>query len=231
MDVDDKLTVIYSAADSLQARYLQNLLEQEGIPSTVINEPVAGAAFTYPLGWATAPRVLVPLEYAEVARSIALEYDETIRTAALTDFGDDALGDDASSEAKPAANWPVCPMCDTRRQTECPACGSGGDDFPLAQASAALLAGAKDLLTEQAASDERAIADRKRPWLLCPTCDEVFQPPYERRCACGHDFGEGREEPVAPTRDRVDRRFVWLLVGIVAAGIGALLYFALILRP
>ncbi len=231
MDVDDRLTVIYAAADSVQARYLQNLLEERGIPSTVINEAVAGAAFTYPLGWATAPRVMVPLEYAEAARRLALEYDETIRDASLLDWGNDAPIDEATDEARRVENWPVCPACGQRRQTECPVCGAAGDDFSRAEANAALLASAQDKLPEQETSEEKALPASKRPWLLCPTCDEVFQPQYERQCACGHDFGDGREESIAPARDRLDRRFLWLLVGLVVAGIAALLYFALILRP
>src|SRR5437763_15608498 len=73
--MSSKPTVIYTAANLPQAHILRNLLEDLGISARVINDAVQQAIGDIPAGWATAPRVVVAGEHAELARRVALEFD------------------------------------------------------------------------------------------------------------------------------------------------------------
>ena len=76
--MQDAQEVIYRAATLNQANLLKNLLADEGIEARVTNAALQNAAGDLPYGGPIEPRVVVDSRNAEVARSIALEFEETI---------------------------------------------------------------------------------------------------------------------------------------------------------
>jgi hypothetical protein len=182
--MSSKPTVIYTAANLPQAHILRNLLEDLGIPATVTNDAVQQAIGDIPAGWSTAPRVVVAEEHAELARRVALEFDEPGRTP----LRDDEATADADDAPEPVASSPrsspplACPACGRQRQAICAYCGTSGRDFALADPARDKSEGAR------------------RPWLICSTCEEPFAAQYERVCEhCGYDYREGAEGPAAGT--------------------------------
>ncbi len=67
---DEDLTVVYHAGHSLEAHMVANFLRDAGLPATVDGDYLAGALGDVPLGWTTAPRVLVCEKNAVVARAL-----------------------------------------------------------------------------------------------------------------------------------------------------------------
>jgi hypothetical protein len=121
-------------------------------------------------------------EHAELARRVAMEFDEPGRTP----LRDDEATSDADDAAEAVAPSPrpsppfACPSCGRQRQAVCAYCGTSGHDFSLADSS----------------SDKSTAA--RRPWLICSTCEEPFAAQYERVCEhCGYDYREGAEGPGA----------------------------------
>jgi hypothetical protein len=242
MDVDDKLTVIYRAADVSQAHLLKGMLEDHGIPSTIANDSAWGSPLTLSMAWDMAPRVLVANTHAEPARRLALEFDEMMRirsASPLPAWGTDESAGAETVDTRRDEAWPSCPECTRPRKTVCPTCGAAGHDFRRAESTAAFVeqrkAAPADATSQEPAEAFAEMqfgpAIKKKVWLACPTCDAVFDPEYDRRCECGYDFGFGREEPIEPERESIDLRLFVIVAMVLAAGIAALLYFALILRP
>jgi hypothetical protein len=97
----------------------------------------------------------------------------------------------------------------------CPVCETAGTDFPLAD-------------MPRAGDDEESLA-----WLICPTCDEPFEPGYLRRCeCCGNDFGRGiepRQPPVRAAREPANGRVIAVFALIVGAIGGLFVYFWVLL--
>jgi Putative prokaryotic signal transducing protein len=214
-----KQIVICTAANLPQAHLLRNVLEELGIPASITNDAVQFAVGEAPAGWATAPRVVVDEQQAELARRVALEFEAAGRSSRLRD----EIADETDSSAgRETVAWPVCPKCGRRRTAICPFCGSTGDDTPPADLSYQA--------TEEHAGDEAATAEllpgrpsigARRNWLLCPTCEEPFEAQYECACAkCGHDFGDGIKRPDAPPALLFSPpRLAWLSVGIAATAL------------
>jgi len=197
-------TVTYSAASSPQAHLLVGWLAERGIVARVTNDFTQAAGGDLPIGWTAAAKVVVDEADADSARSLAAEFDARARASVGT------LDDAAEAPPDEAWNdWPTCPACGERRQTECSYCGSAGNRFRLADID----------------EDERG----QRILLACPACDDLFQPKFYRLCAqCGHDFGGGIS--IAPGRSTDDTRRVWVLLsamGICAAFIGGYFYWLL----
>lgn len=127
---------------------------------------------------------------------------------------DDEIEEDAALDES-AGRRARCPDCNRLRIAVCPFCKTTGSQFRAA-----------DVIGGQPVDAEPML-------LVCPICDEPFEPVYLRRCEwCGHDFGEGMEPPaivktaaVEPPNARV------LLVGLagVAIVVGLIVYFALLL--
>src|SRR5437867_2946166 len=118
--------VIYSAANTQQAHLLKGLLVEQGIPASVLNDTIQFAGGELPLGWATAPRVVVAESDAVQARELADQFD---RQTTREPSGDD------TAEPEPLADWtdwPTCPRCGQRRSARCPVCGISRTDFRLA---------------------------------------------------------------------------------------------------
>jgi hypothetical protein len=66
--------------------------------------------------------------------------------------------------------------------------------------------------------------------VLCPTCDEPFEPVYLARCEwCGHDFPDGIAPPPGPEdaahREPPNMRVVVVMAGIVGLAIALAIYF------
>jgi len=118
--------------------------------------------------------------------------------------------------------WPVCPKCGRRRQTVCPVCATAGIEFDLAEYLAPPEPGRE---TRSDGASTPPTESELEVLLMCPQCDEAFQPRFYRRCAeCGFDFADGIEivqRESAPLSPRV----VWAIVGMVTLGVGLLVYF------
>jgi hypothetical protein len=115
----------------------------------------------------------------------------------------------------PRWQWPCCPQCDRRRQTRCPSCDLGSEDFPLADYLPPL-------------ESESGSADQDPPdglLLMCPTCDEAFPPRFYRYCQqCGHDFGDGMIIEGSDADALTGRAFA-VLLGLVLFALAMLMYF------
>ena len=176
---------------------LRNTLHELGIRAIVANDAVQLALGDVPGGWATAPRVIVDEQHAELARRVAVEFDAGSRAARLDDDDneDDDDGDRRSERRAAAPGWPLCPSCGVRRQAICPYCGVSGDGFPAAEFS--FHAAARILGDEPSAlggTADSAASPGGCETLQCSTCDEPFEAQYGRICAeCGHDFRNGVE--------------------------------------
>jgi hypothetical protein len=238
-------TVIYTAGSSQQAHFLKNLLEEAGIKAFVANELLERGSGVDAVGWATAARVLVPREDARRAREIALEFER--RTAAAADT--------AGEEPPPAApagvpeDWPRCPECNARRSTRCPVCETAGTDFPAADMGFVWIPGTEDAAQavscgcgpggctpadkpgEVPAADGPE-AELPAALLMCPTCDEPFEPEYPRLCEwCGHEFADGFEVelPAAPV-EQINSRMIAVVVGLLVLAAAMVAYLLLIIR-
>lgn len=67
---DDDLTVVYRAAHPMEAHMVANFLKEAGLPATVDGDYLTGALGDLPMGWTTAPRVLVAEKNAVAARTM-----------------------------------------------------------------------------------------------------------------------------------------------------------------
>ncbi|HVC97281.1 MAG TPA: DUF2007 domain-containing protein [Pirellulales bacterium] len=211
----DRMHVIYTAANVPQAHLLKNLLDEAGIPSSVVNDSLQGVAGEVPFGWATSARVLVAEEQAVKSRRIAEEFDASLVAAARKPPGRTMEETDEAGAGGAPARGASCPDCDRPRMAMCPVCDTADSDFPAADQLA------NDMDNEMAAL------------LICPTCDEPFEPGYLRRCEwCGHDFGRGIEpsRPVdRPPREPMNARVIAVLLLITGSIAGLFAYFALLL--
>jgi hypothetical protein len=67
---DDDLTVVYRAGHPLEAHMVANFLKEAGVPATVDGDYLTGALGDLPMGWSTAPRVVVCEKNALAARAL-----------------------------------------------------------------------------------------------------------------------------------------------------------------
>ncbi|HVA48359.1 MAG TPA: hypothetical protein VNH11_18475 [Pirellulales bacterium] len=108
-----------------------------------------------------------------------------------------------------------CPACGRTRVAVCPFCRTTGTRFRAA-----------DMMEMDDANEEPAL-------LICPTCDEPFEPAYLRRCEwCGHDFGTGIEPPeiVRPLQtEPLNGRVLLAIAGGLAMVAAIVVYFAVLL--
>lgn len=208
--MSESAVVIYTAATPQEAFLLRDALAEAGIRAFVSNESLQAAAGDVPLGWTIAPRLLVAPEDAAEARRMAEQYEQRRKS------GETLLDADLPPETPPA--HARCPQCHRPRTAICPVCGTGGSHFRPG---------------EMAGADE---AENQDPALLiCPVCDEPFEPGYLRCCEwCGHEFAEGLPPPVAPAPRTVEPpnpRVIIIGVLTAAAIAGLIAYFAFVLAP
>jgi ribosomal protein L40E len=106
------LVEVYRARNSPQALALQQVLQEAGLRATIDNDLLQGVVGSLPMGWPTAPRIMVESKDAPRAREI-LERSEGAETTG-------PAGTDEASDRT------VCLSCGARmpdEADECPACG------------------------------------------------------------------------------------------------------------
>lgn len=135
---------------------------------------------------------------------------------------------DAPEELASWSDWPVCPRCGQRRQARCPTCGYAADNIPLADYQEL---GAVSLPIVGRLGERRGEElQRASVLLMCPHCEEAFQPTFYDRCAaCGHDFGEGIRVAFFGD-DTLTPRVVGAAIGLLAFLLGLFAFFWLLLR-
>ncbi len=194
-------TVIYSAANTQQAYLLRGLLEEQGIAASVVNDALQVAGGELPLGWTTAPRVVVAESDAAQARALAEQFDQQTAHEPTLDSASDADG------LVDWPDWPRCPRCSERRSARCGVCGASRTDF---------------LLADMGESD-----DSEEVLLKCDDCDDLFRPQWYRCCAaCGYDFGGGLAVGCDGTDETAPReKLVIVALAIATAAIALVIYF------
>lgn len=121
-------------------------------------------------------------------------------------------------------DWPECPQCGLARQAACPNCGIAGTEFPLAEYQAA---GAPTRKTRpsEIQNDDATPAESSHTLLLCPACDETFQPRFYRQCAdCGFDFEEGLT-PASDDVEEVPNRALAVAAVLALLAVAVMAYF------
>ena len=114
---DTRLVEIYRARGLPEAHVVRLHLEDLGIPVLIENELLQGVVGELPLGWPTAPRVLVPEDQAEAARAAILDHVQ--RAAGFVS----TLAPDPGFSTKPIDA--LCLACGNPLDAAgaCPACG------------------------------------------------------------------------------------------------------------
>lgn len=121
-------------------------------------------------------------------------------------------------------DWPRCPECGRRRQTYCRTCDLDGDDFSLAE-FIPTTAPLEATRTDADSGEQPAAKGQDSVLLMCPSCDEAFEPGFYRLCQqCGHDFGEGLLVETGEQEELTGRTF-FVLIGLSALAIAILAYF------
>ena len=96
---------VYRARGLADAHTLRLLLETEGIPVWVDNELLQGALGDIPLGWATAPRILVRRSHAAAAQAVVERFTREHAPAGLA-------GEHACLAChSPMGEADTCPAC------------------------------------------------------------------------------------------------------------------------
>jgi hypothetical protein len=67
---DEPWVEIYRAKNAVEAHLVYNALEDEGIQSLIDGETLGNSFGALPLGWTTAPRILVPKEDVQRATDL-----------------------------------------------------------------------------------------------------------------------------------------------------------------
>ena len=67
---------VYRAKNSMQAHMFASALEDEGIKAFVDGDALQGAMGDIPLGWPTAPRIMVPQGDSARARTLIERFEQ-----------------------------------------------------------------------------------------------------------------------------------------------------------
>lgn len=213
--MNERQVVIYSAANRLQAGLLCEMLEEHGIRALVVNDGLSGEGGELPVGFSTAPRVIVDARDADDARALAHRFERQI--SARGEFERSGPLDMVDDSERTLGFWPQCPDCARKRTTVCPFCGTSGVDFPWAD-------------------EGDPTEEYPELWIDCPVCDSAYEPDYLARCEwCGHEFPSGIKPPPEP---EPTMRFIWewnaRLMAVLAAAVLSLAalgaYFAWLVR-
>lgn len=248
----ERQKVVYVAESPQEARTLQQVLDDQGIKAVVSNEALQGGLGGGFGGWSMAARVVVDERDAEAARQIVLNVQRQNRLSADGSDRSDGVQSPVVLQA-----WPQCPECSAPRPVQCPICKTIGTDFGEADAdytfavdgaaaddsascgcgagSCSVAGGAADAQGNADSGDEpvenRAQDEEAPPaMIICPTCDEPFEPNYSRYCAwCEHDFGEGFEVDIQtlPAEDW-NPRTVAMILTLVGLFVLVLVYLSLL---
>lgn len=227
--MEDNLEVIYVADDPHFAHLVKNLLDEHGIPAYVAGvrlsaaPDLAGQAFHGGIASRRdRSRVLVAAVDSEAALQIVRDAVE----AKSHGLSSPELARLEEEVDRNNLGWPACPSCGRRRHTSCPVCGTAGTDFAEAFLPETQQAGTSD---EQQQSAPDAAHQRRPLFVLCPTCDEPFEPAFPARCEwCGYRFADGWEPPpfVAPEPRDINLRVVITIAGLVVSMLALIAFFA-----
>lgn len=213
------LEIIYKAGNAQQAAILKNILSDEGIESTVTNIALMNAGGEVPLGWSSAPCVLVRHENLEQARAIAEQFDRDLANSARPqpDDSDDLEGEN-EDDFRRETTWPPCPTCGEPRRGRCPTCNAFDAYFSPAE----YVVIDRQTHEEPGSATESFEVDSPENHFMCSVCDQPVIPVPLRFCsACHHDFGEGlefEETSSGESNQRVTLVFA-ILAGLAVAGI------------
>src|SRR6476620_4174305 len=103
--MNESPVVVYSAANRAQAFLLMDWLREQGIEAQVVNDSMEVAGGDLPLGWRSAPKLIVPDSQVAKTRHLLAQYES--HSQPVEEIGD------ATSER--ALDWPDCPRCHARR--------------------------------------------------------------------------------------------------------------------
>jgi ribosomal protein L40E len=109
---EQRFVEVYRAKNNPQALAMKQALEDAGIRAAIENELLQGAVGELPMGWATAPRVMVESTDAFRARELLERLDRAEPTAPEVENGGNEVA--------------TCLACGTRLPDDaasCPACG------------------------------------------------------------------------------------------------------------
>ena len=73
---DSQLVEVYRAKDSQQAHLLRAALEDRGIRALIEGDLLQGALGGVPVGWSSAPRLLVQADDAVLAQRLITEWEQ-----------------------------------------------------------------------------------------------------------------------------------------------------------
>lgn len=110
-DPELRLVELYRAASVSEAHLIRMALEETGIPVRLEGEQLQGGLGDLPVGWATAPRVLVDESRLEEAREIVEQSRLRYPAAERIDRQDDS------------SRCLACGARMTEEEVRCPACG------------------------------------------------------------------------------------------------------------
>ena len=192
---------IYRADNAVVANMLVNLLESQGVSARLEGENTQIAGGALPLGWSSAPRVVVAEQDADRARRIAADFDRQISRPLENDpleafphAGEsaDPFGDNADWQ-----EWPRCPQCSAKRRMQCSLCGAVRLKFPLV--------------------DREPGEGPTQVLMHCPDCEEHFRPLFWRRCTdCDYDFGDGVATAAGDQAAEYGQGLrIWLALGLL----------------
>jgi len=117
--IDPKFVEIYRARNLPQAHMIRMALAEAGIETQIEGELLQGAVGDLPIGWPTAPRILVAESQADTARQIIERAEER---------------QGSEPEADESREMTRCLACDAvmvEGDPKCPRCGwsyEGGDE-------------------------------------------------------------------------------------------------------
>jgi hypothetical protein len=107
-----ELVEVYRAKDTPQAHMLVSALEGAGIGAVVEGDHLQSALGELPLGWSSAPRVMVESRDLAKAREVIARAEATRAAAPVR-----------SAEAEAGETCLACGAQMTRDDDQCPACG------------------------------------------------------------------------------------------------------------
>jgi len=93
---EERIVEVYRAKDSMQAFLLAAELKNDGIECQVVGDRLGGAIGEIPMGWSTAPQILVKESDVPKARELLMEYEQRLATS--YDHDDDGEDDEEEYE-------------------------------------------------------------------------------------------------------------------------------------
>ncbi len=76
---DERLVEVYRASDAAEAHLLSDVLSDSGIPNRIEGEALQSIIGEIPIGWMSAPRIMVLEHHASDARAIIERLEQSRR--------------------------------------------------------------------------------------------------------------------------------------------------------